>query len=136
MASKLLCLLALGAVANASFLKDVRGSEQLGKNSRCFIGIAGAGSRIDIKLSVLNNYLYVANLQFGNHSNGNGTVARVLLDTQNEWSFVMGSNCSTCVNSNKYPFNSTQTIGSFPNLNVRNASVSGHSVSDMACLID
>lgn len=48
----------------------------------------------------------------------------------------MGSNCSTCVNSNKYPFNENQTIGVLPNLNVRNASLSGHSVSDMACLID
>lgn len=48
----------------------------------------------------------------------------------------MGSNCTTCINTNKYPFNDTQAIGSLPNLNVRNATVSGHSVSDIACLID
>jgi hypothetical protein len=48
----------------------------------------------------------------------------------------MGSNCSTCINTNKYPYNSSLAIGTFPSLNVRNTSVSGHSVKDMACLID
>ena len=79
-----------------------------------------------MSLSVFNDYMYVANMSFGNSTNG----TRVLVDTQNEWSFIMGSGCASCSNSHKYPTNNNTVFGPFPTLMVRNVTVSGQSVID------
>ena len=69
--------------------------------------------RIDVKLTTLYDCLYTVEFQFGNSSNGNAVRAKILIDTFSEGSLAIGSDCTNCVNSNKYKFNN-ETLEKLP----------------------
>ncbi|TNV79141.1 hypothetical protein FGO68_gene3759 [Halteria grandinella] len=89
--------------------------------------------RIDLKLYRTGDY-YFGMMIFGNQSIQK---FNVLIDTQNDWSFVVGTECSTCNATHTYT-NTSQVRESddFGSKNVRQIGLTGKSVVDKACLVD
>lgn len=81
------------------------------------------------------DYFYFAEVWFGNGTTPLKT--NLFLDTQNDWTFVASTNCSSCGNTtHKYTINETQEMFEFDAKNVREILITGKSVQDKVCVED
>lgn len=94
---------------------------------------AKASQRIDVSLTQMFDYFYMGTMYFGNQTIQKSTV---MIDTQNDWSFAVGKECTTCYATHRYE--NTTDVGSYPfdSKKVREIGLSGKSVLDKACLVD
>ena len=90
--------------------------------------------RIELNLVQQYDFVYLAEMNFGNATGMNKT--HVLIDTQNDWSFIVSDTCTTCFSLHRYTFNESTPMFDFETKYCREIRLDGKAVQDKACVVD
>lgn len=94
-----------------------------------------------MSLDIVNRYALLATVTVGAGSAmnaSNATDMKMVVDTRSEWSFVFDSNCTSCINTNKYTVHpNATTTNDVPTNKIKHVDiVTSYAINDTMCVKD